>query len=82
MANNLVIVESPSKAKTISKYLGPGFTVRATVGHIVDLPKGKGKGLGVDVKNGFKPKYNNRSERVPKMIKIQIHPALINEKNI
>ena len=37
--NNLVIVESPSKAKTIGKYLGPGYTVRASMGHLRDLPK-------------------------------------------
>jgi len=50
----LVVVESPTKAKTISKYLGKGYTVKATVGHIRDLPK---RDLGVDVENGFTPKY-------------------------
>lgn len=50
----LVIVESPSKVKTIKKYLGQGFTVDASVGHIRDLPK---KSLGVDVKNNFEPRY-------------------------
>ena len=49
---NLLIVESPSKAKTINKYLGPDFKVMATVGHIIDLPKSK---LGVDVENGYEP---------------------------
>ncbi len=48
----LVIVESPAKAKTIGKYLGRGYRVRATVGHIMDLPEKK---LGIDVENGFKP---------------------------
>jgi len=48
----LVIVESPAKAKTIKKYLGPGYTVKASVGHIKDLPKSK---LGVDLEDGFKP---------------------------
>lgn len=48
--NNLLIVESPSKAKTINKYLGKDFKVMATVGHIIDLPKSK---LGVDVENGY-----------------------------
>ena len=50
----LVIVESPTKAKTIGKYLGRGYTVKATVGHVRDLPK---RELGVDVENGFTPKY-------------------------
>ena len=51
----LVIVESPSKAKTIEKYLGTGFLVRASVGHIRDLPKSNKD--AVDVENGFKPLY-------------------------
>ncbi|HEV8214823.1 MAG TPA: toprim domain-containing protein, partial [Gemmatimonadaceae bacterium] len=48
----LVIVESPAKAKTIGKYLGRGYRVRATVGHIMDLPEKK---LGIDVEAGFMP---------------------------
>ena len=51
---SLVIVESPAKAKTIKKYLGGGFQVLASVGHVIDLPKSK---LGVDIENGFKPEY-------------------------
>lgn len=54
MENSLVIVESPAKAKTIKKYLGKGFSVLATVGHIIDLPP---KELGVDVEHGFEPTY-------------------------
>src|ERR1700752_799411 len=54
MAKNLVIVESPAKAKTLGKYLGRNYTVKASVGHVVGLPKSK---LGVDVKKGFKPEY-------------------------
>jgi len=50
----LVIVESPTKAKTIGKYLGPGYDVRATIGHLRDLPT---RELGVDVERGFEPKY-------------------------
>lgn len=50
--NNLLIVESPSKAKTINKYLGSDYKVLATVGHIIDLPKSK---LGVDIDNGYEP---------------------------
>ncbi|MBI4528240.1 MAG: type I DNA topoisomerase [Deltaproteobacteria bacterium] len=53
-AKNLVIVESPAKAKTLEKYLGKDFQVKASVGHIVDLPKSK---LGVDIKKGFKPDF-------------------------
>jgi len=52
--NTLVIVESPAKAKTIKKYLGSGYTVKASVGHVMDLPKSK---IGVDVENGFEPVY-------------------------
>ncbi|HEY0518777.1 MAG TPA: type I DNA topoisomerase [Ilumatobacteraceae bacterium] len=54
MAKPLVIVESPAKAKTISKFLGNAFDVRASVGHVADLPS---KGLSIDVDNGFKPTY-------------------------
>lgn len=54
MSKSLVIVESPAKAKTIAQYLGPEFEVRASVGHIADLPS---KGLAVDVDNDFKPSY-------------------------
>src|SRR5258708_23865326 len=54
MAKNLVIVESPAKAKTIGKYLGKQFVVRASLGHVKDLPK---KDLAVDVDNDFEPKY-------------------------
>ncbi len=54
MSKNLVIVESPAKAKTIEKYLGPDFKVASSYGHISDLPS---KELGVDVENDFKPKY-------------------------
>ena len=51
---SLVIVESPAKAKTIAKYLGKDYTVKASVGHIMDLPKSK---LGVDIENNFEPSY-------------------------
>ncbi|MDE6898321.1 MAG: DNA topoisomerase I, partial [Lawsonibacter sp.] len=56
MANktDLVIVESPSKAKTIGKYLGPGYEVKASMGHVRDLPKSK---LSVDIEGGFIPDY-------------------------
>src|ERR1700730_3108899 len=48
------IAESPAKAKTIKKYLGSGFTVKASVGHVMDLPKSK---MGVEIEHGFKPEY-------------------------
>ena len=54
MAKSLVIVESPAKAKTISKYLGRNFAVKASLGHIKDLPKNQ---LAVDIENGFEPTY-------------------------
>ena len=54
MAQNLVIVESPAKAKTIEKYLGSAFTVRSSFGHIRDLPE---RGIGIDVAKGFAPEY-------------------------
>jgi len=54
MAKNLVIVESPAKAKTLQKYLGKDFQVKASVGHIMDLPKSK---LGVDIEHDFAPEY-------------------------
>src|ERR1700733_1505848 len=54
MAKALVIVESPGKVKAINKYLGKNFVVKASLGHIKDLPK---RDLAVDVENGFRPKY-------------------------
>ena len=54
MANNLVIVESPAKAKTIEKFLGKDYKVASSFGHIVDLPSSE---LGVDVDATFMPKY-------------------------
>ncbi|MBR2757473.1 MAG: type I DNA topoisomerase, partial [Exiguobacterium sp.] len=54
MAKYLVIVESPAKAKTIKRYLGPNYMVKASMGHVIDLPKSQ---LGVDVEHDFEPKY-------------------------
>ena len=54
MPKNLLIVESPAKAKTIEKYLGKDFTVKSSYGHVRDLDKGQ---KGVDVESDFKPKY-------------------------
>jgi DNA topoisomerase-1 len=63
MAKSLVIVESPAKAKTINKYLGRGYTVQASYGHVMDLPK---KNLGIDTENGFEPTY----EVIPGKVKV------------
>jgi DNA topoisomerase-1 len=54
MSKSLVIVESPAKAKTINRYLGPNYTVQPSMGHVRDLPKSK---LGVDIENNFAPQY-------------------------
>ena len=64
----LVIVESPTKAKTIGKYLGRGYTVKATVGHLRDLPR---RELGVDVENGFTPKYVTIKEKAKTLAEIK-----------
>ncbi len=64
----LVIVESPTKAKTIGKYLGPGYTVKATVGHVRDLPRRK---LGVDVEHGFTPEYVPIKEKAKTLAEIK-----------
>jgi len=54
MANYLVIIESPTKAKTIARYLGKNYKIKASMGHIKDLPKSQ---MGVDIENNFEPKY-------------------------
>ena len=64
MTKNLVIVESPAKARTIERYLGPGYKVLASYGHVRDLPENPGKGqLGVDVEHDFKPIYEISADR-------------------
>ena len=60
MIENLVIVESPAKAKTIEKFLGSGYTVKSSFGHIRDLEK---KDLGVDIEHNFQPKYEISSDK-------------------
>ena len=60
MADNLVIVESPAKAKTIEKFLGSGYKVASSFGHISDLPS---KNIGIDVENDFKPNYEVSSDK-------------------
>src|SRR5215210_6168800 len=74
MARPLVVVESPAKAKTISKFLGSDYDVRASVGHVADLPS---KGLSIDVDNGFKPTYEltERGKQVIKDLKVLMKDA-------
>ena len=60
MSKNLVIVESPAKAKTIEGYLGPDFIVKSSFGHVMDLAK---KDFGVDIKNGFTPNYEVSADK-------------------
>ena len=77
MAKNLVIVESPAKAKTIKRYLGADYQVTASVGHIMDLPKSK---LGVDIEHDFKPEYHVIAGKAK--ILEQIRTAAKGKKNI
>lgn len=82
--STLVIVESPAKAKTIKKYLGPGYEVVASMGHVRDLPAAK---LSVDVKHDFAPKYavikgkeklvSELKKMLKKAIKLSSQPTLI-----
>ena len=74
MARPLVIVESPAKAKTIARFLGNEFDVRASVGHVADLPRG---GMAVDVENGFKPTYEltERGRQVVKDLRAALKDA-------
>jgi DNA topoisomerase I len=74
MAKPLVVVESPAKAKTISKFLGSDYDVRASVGHVADLPS---KGLNIDVDNGFKPTYEltDRGKQVVKELRAALKDA-------
>ena len=75
MGKNLVIVESPAKAKTIENYLGKDFTVKSSIGHIRDLPK-KG-GMGIDIENGFKPNYviSEDKKKVVSELKAEVKKA-------
>ena len=74
MAKPLVVVESPAKAKTISKFLGSDYDVRASVGHVADLPS---KGMNIDVDNGFKPNYEltDRGKQVVKDLRAALKDA-------
>lgn len=67
---HLVILESPSKAKTVKKYLGEGYDVIASTGHIIDLPKSK---LGVDVEHDFAPQYVNMKDKAEVIKELKKH---------
>jgi len=82
MAKNLVIVESPAKAKTINKYLGKDYLVKASIGHIKDLPS---KGLGVDIEHDFKPTYElipDSKKRNNKRIVAELKKAAIDAEAV
>ena len=82
MARKLVIVESPSKAKTIEKILGRNYEVVASYGHVIDLPKTK---IGIDVENNFEPQYKEMQEdrkNLKKLMeKMEIEPVYLIEEN-
>src|SRR3990167_8366206 len=65
---NLIIVESPTKARTLSRFLGSGYSVEATMGHIKDLPKEK---LSVDVEKAFEPNYVLVAKKIDTVSKIE-----------
>lgn len=75
MAKNLVIVESPAKAKTIEKFLGKDYSVKSSFGHIRDLPK---KGLNIDIEKGFEPKYEVSSDK--KKVVAELRKAAANSE--
>src|SRR6266446_192984 len=68
MAKKLVIVESPAKAKTINKYLGSDFSVKASMGHVRDLPERK---FGVEIEKDFKPTYQVSAKRKALVTELQ-----------
>src|SRR6202166_4168480 len=68
MGRSLVIVESPAKAKTINKYLGRNYVVKASYGHIMDLPK---KVLGIDIAHGFAPTYEVNPDKTSVVTQLQ-----------
>ena len=72
MAKSLIIVESPAKAKTLSKYLGKNYKIEASMGHIKDLPKSQ---LGIDVESGFTPKYITIRGKGPLLNKLKKEAA-------
>ena len=76
MSKNLVIVESPAKAKTIEGFLGKDFTVKSSFGHVRDLKK---KGLAVDVDNNFQPEYEVSPDKVKVIAELK---ALVKKSDV
>ncbi len=77
MSKNLVIVESPAKAKTIEGYLGKDFTVASSMGHIRDLPKGNGS---IDIENNYEPTYEvspDKKEVISKLKKLAAEAEMV-----
>src|SRR3981081_4547570 len=72
MANRLIIVESPSKARTLGKFLGNGYTIKASMGHVRDLPE---RGLGVDIDHAFRPEYEVTKEKAIKELRAAVKIA-------
>lgn len=74
MSKNLVIVESPAKAKTISRFLGKDYKVLASMGHVMDLPKSQ---MGIDIENNFEPNYiiSVDKKKVVKQLKDELNKA-------
>ncbi|HET9051596.1 MAG TPA: type I DNA topoisomerase, partial [Candidatus Dormibacteraeota bacterium] len=66
MPNSLIIVESPTKARTLGRFLGSEYTIRASMGHVRDLPE---RGLGVDIENAFRPEYEVTKEKAVKELR-------------
>src|SRR5688572_2089867 len=65
---NLVIVESPTKAKTIGKFLGDDYVIKFSMGHVIDLPKSK---MGIDIEHNFKPQYEVVEDKKPIIAELQ-----------
>ncbi|KAA0450634.1 MAG: type I DNA topoisomerase [Candidatus Thioglobus sp.] len=77
MAKNLVIVESPAKAKTIEKFLGKDYIVKSSIGHIRDMPK---KGMGIDIENNFTPTYEITADK--KKVVADLRKAVKNSQQV
>ena len=76
MPRNLLIVESPAKAKTIEKFLGKDFTVKSSYGHVRDLPKGE---TAVDIENNFQPKYEVTADKKKVVKELKEHVKKVDE---
>jgi DNA topoisomerase-1 len=79
MSKTLIVVESPSKIKTIQKYLGSEYIIRATVGHIMDLASHAKNKIGIDIENGFKPTYTVIHDKKDKIKAIQDAATMVDK---